>query len=63
MPKRIAWLSSVLPASVTGLEEGTARSIEVVEAPPAWMCLECRGGEAALRKTEVPDNREGAGDG
>lgn len=54
MPKRITWLSNVLPASVTGLEEETARSIEVVEAPPAWMCLQCRGAKLLCGKPRCP---------
>jgi len=47
-------LSTVLPASVTGLEEDVARSIEVIEAPPAWMCLECRGAKLLCGKPRCP---------
>jgi hypothetical protein len=54
LPKRIAWLSSVIPSSVTGLEEDVARSIEVVENPPAWMCLECRGAKLLCGKPRCP---------
>ncbi len=54
MPKRIAWLSNVIPSSVTGLEEEVARSIEVVEAPPAWMCLQCRGAKLLCGKPRCP---------
>ena len=54
MPRRIAWLSSVMPAAVTGLEEDVARSIEVVESPPAWMCLQCRGAKLLCGKPRCP---------
>ncbi|QQG48122.1 MAG: hypothetical protein HY247_05030 [archaeon] len=54
MAKRIAWLSSVMPAAVTGLEERVARSIEVVEEPPAWMCLACRGAKLLCGKPRCP---------
>ena len=54
MPRRIAWLSDVLPGSVTGLEEDVARSIEVVENPPAWMCLQCRGAKLLCGKPRCP---------
>ena len=54
MGKRITWLSSVMPSSVTGLEEPVARSIEVVENPPAWMCLQCRGAKLLCGKPRCP---------
>ena len=54
MGKTIAWLSNVMPASVTGLEEGFAKSIEVVESPPAWMCLQCRGAKLLCGKPRCP---------
>jgi DNA repair protein NreA len=54
MPRRITWLSSVMPSSVTGLEEEAARSIEVVESPPAWMCLQCRGAKLLCGKPRCP---------
>ena len=54
MRRRITWLSSVMPAAVTGLEEQTARSIEVVEDPPAWMCLACRGAKLLCGKPRCP---------
>ncbi len=54
MPRRITWLSSVMPASVTGLEEDVAKSIEVVENPPAWMCLQCRGAKLLCGKPRCP---------
>ncbi len=54
MPRRITWLSSVIPSAVTGLEEDVARSIEVVEAPPAWMCLQCRGAKLLCGKSRCP---------
>lgn len=44
----------MLPASVTGLEEEVAKSIEVVEAPPAWMCLQCRGAKLLCGKPRCP---------
>ena len=43
-----------MPSAVTGLEEDTARSIEVVEAPPAWMCLQCRGSKLLCGKPRCP---------
>ena len=54
MPRRITWLSNVMAASVTGLEEEVARSIEVVESPPAWMCLACRGAKLLCGKPRCP---------
>ncbi|MBI3859671.1 MAG: hypothetical protein HY296_05455 [Thaumarchaeota archaeon] len=54
MPRRITWLSNVMPSSVTGLEEDAARSIEVVEDPPAWMCLACRGAKLLCGKPRCP---------
>ena len=54
MPRRITWLSNVIPASVTGLEEDAARSIEVIENPPAWVCLECRGAKLLCGKPRCP---------
>jgi hypothetical protein len=48
------WLSGVMPASVTGLEEDVARSIEVTDSPPAWMCLECRGAKLLCGKPRCP---------
>ena len=54
MPRRITWLSNVMAASVTGLEEDVARSIEVVESPPAWMCLACRGAKLLCGKPRCP---------
>jgi hypothetical protein len=54
VPRKITWLSNVMAASVTGLEEDVARSIEVVESPPAWMCLECRGAKLLCGKPRCP---------
>ncbi|MDG6898881.1 MAG: hypothetical protein JRN24_03980 [Nitrososphaerota archaeon] len=54
MPQRITWLSNVMEASVTGLEDDVARSIEVVETPPAWMCLACRGAKLLCGKPRCP---------
>ena len=54
MPRRVAWLSNVLPSSVTGLEEEVARSIDVIENPPAWMCLQCRGAKLLCGKPRCP---------
>ncbi|MDG7008425.1 MAG: hypothetical protein JRN06_09335 [Nitrososphaerota archaeon] len=54
MPRRITWLSNVMAASATGLEEDVARSIEVVESPPAWMCLTCRGAKLLCGKPRCP---------
>jgi hypothetical protein len=54
MPRRITWLSNVMAASVTGLEDDVARSIEVVENPPAWMCLACRGAKLLCGKPRCP---------
>ncbi len=44
----------MLPASVTGLEEEVTRSIEIIEAPPAWMCLRCRGAKLLCGKPRCP---------
>jgi len=54
LPRRITWLSNVMPASVTGVEDEAAKSIEVVESPPAWMCLRCRGAKLLCGKPRCP---------
>ncbi len=54
MPRQIEWLSAVMPAAVTGVDDGVARSIEVVENPPAWMCLACRGAKLLCGKPRCP---------
>ena len=54
MPRKIDWLSNVMPASVTGIEEQAGRGIEVVESPPAWMCLRCRGAKLLCGKPRCP---------
>ncbi len=43
-----------MPSAVTGLQEDVARSIEVVEGPPAWMCLQCRGAKLLCGKSRCP---------
>jgi DNA repair protein NreA len=43
-----------MASSVTGLEDDVARSIEVVENPPAWMCLACRGAKLLCGKPRCP---------
>ncbi len=54
MPRRITWLSNVMPAAVTGLEDDVAKSIEVIENPPAWVCLQCRGAKLLCGKPRCP---------
>jgi hypothetical protein len=54
MSRRITWLSNVIPDSVTGLERSVSKSIEVVENPPAWMCLQCRGAKLLCGKSRCP---------
>jgi DNA repair protein NreA len=54
LSRRITWLSSVMPSAVTGLEDDVAKSIEVVESPPAWMCLQCRGAKLLCGKPRCP---------
>ncbi len=54
MPRRITWLSNVIPSSVTGFEEQVGRSIELVESPPAWMCLQCRGAKLLCSQPRCP---------
>ena len=54
LPRRITWLSNVIPTSITGLEEQVAKSIEVIENPPAWMCLSCRGAKLLCGKPRCP---------
>src|SRR5438445_12380810 len=36
------------------MEEEVARSIEVIENPPAWMCLQCRGAKLLCGKPRCP---------
>jgi hypothetical protein len=43
----------VISAERIGSEE-TARSIKVVEDPPAWMCLQCRGARLLCGKSQCP---------
>jgi hypothetical protein len=43
-----------MASSVTGLEDDVARSIEIVENPPAWMCLACRGAKLLCGKPRCP---------
>jgi hypothetical protein len=43
-----------MPSTVTGLEEDFAKSIDVVENPPAWMCLNCRGAKLLCGKPRCP---------
>jgi hypothetical protein len=54
LPRRITWLSNVISAESIGFEEKTARSIEVIEEPPAWMCLQCRGAKLLCGKPRCP---------
>lgn len=54
MPSRITWLSNVMSAESMGLQESVARSIEVIESPPAWMCLQCRGAKLLCGKPRCP---------
>lgn len=53
MPRRVTWLSNVISAEKIGFEDA-ARSIEVVETPPAWMCLQCRGAKLLCGKPRCP---------
>jgi len=43
-----------MSAESVGLEESIAKSIEVVESPPAWMCLQCRGAKLLCGKPRCP---------
>ncbi len=54
MPRRITWLSNVMASEAIGLEDRVARSIEVTESPPAWMCLSCRGAKLLCGKPRCP---------
>jgi DNA repair protein NreA len=54
VPRRITWLSNVMSAENIGFEEKTARSIEVIEEPPASMCLQCRGAKLLCGKPRCP---------
>jgi DNA repair protein NreA len=53
LSRRITWLSNVISAERIGSEEA-ARSIEVIEEPPAWMCLQCRGAKLLCGKPQCP---------
>ncbi len=44
----------MIPVSITGVEEELAKSIEVIENPPAWMCLQCRGAKLLCGKPRCP---------
>ena len=54
MPRRVTWLSNVMSAESIGVEERIAKSIEVTESPPAWMCLSCRGAKLLCGKPRCP---------
>ena len=54
MPRRITWLSNVMSAESVGVDERVAKTIEVTEAPPAWMCLQCRGAKLLCGKPRCP---------
>ena len=54
MPRRITWLSNVMTPESIGLEESLARTIEVTDSPPAWMCLACRGAKLLCGKPRCP---------
>jgi hypothetical protein len=43
-----------MSAESMGLQESVARSIEVIESPPAWMCLQCRGAKLLCGKPRCP---------
>jgi DNA repair protein NreA len=43
-----------MSAESIGLEESVAKSIEVIENPPAWMCLQCRGAKLLCGKPRCP---------
>src|SRR5271154_3882127 len=43
-----------MSAESIGLEEQVAKSIEVTESPPAWMCLQCRGAKLLCGKPRCP---------
>jgi hypothetical protein len=43
-----------MAAEAIGFGNETARSIEVVENPPAWMCLQCRGAKLLCGKPRCP---------
>jgi hypothetical protein len=50
----VRWLSDVIPATTLGLEPPVARSLEVVQRPPAEMCLACRGAKLLCGKPRCP---------
>ena len=50
----MTWLSNLISPESFGFEEEVAKSIEVVEAPPAWMCLACRGAKLLCGKPRCP---------
>jgi DNA repair protein NreA len=54
LPRRITWLSNVMSSEAIGLEDRIARSIEVTESPPAWMCLQCRGAKLLCGQPRCP---------
>jgi hypothetical protein len=54
VPKRITWLSSVIPADTLGIDTKTARSINVIENPSAALCLQCRGAKLLCGKLRCP---------
>ena len=54
LPQRITWLSNVIPESVAGVEENLVKSIGIIENPPAWMCLQCRGAKLLCGKPRCP---------
>src|SRR5271156_5107944 len=54
LPRRITWLSNIIPAQAMGIEDDAVRTIEVTDSPPAWMCLQCRGAKLLCGKPRCP---------
>jgi hypothetical protein len=54
MMRRITWLSNVIPVETIGIDDGLAKSIDVIENPPASLCLQCRGAKLLCGKPRCP---------
>src|SRR2546425_12509761 len=54
LPRRIMWLSDIMETPEMVADEGLGKSIEVIENPPAYLCLQCRGAKLLCGKPRCP---------
>src|SRR3989442_15304431 len=54
LTRRIMWLSDIMETPEMAADEGLGKSIEVIENPPAYLCLQCRGAKLLCGKPRCP---------